>query len=327
MGGRTARRSPRAPRRKAPMVGGRMRHVKASRRHARTAPRLLLDFACGAGASDRPGLVSTSTGARPWPKPLQTYHREPLRRAQPAGHARAARRRPRAAVRRARGRDRRALVERPAGAGLAGAGFARARLRPRRPRLHRQRAAHARHRRIAWSAPSRTAAIRCATRWRVWLHQQRGNRANIGHHYDVSNAFYRLWLDQRMVYSCAYFRARRRHARRGAGAEARPHLPQAAARARRAVPRHRLRLGRAPVPCGGTLRRRRHRHHAVAEPVRPRDAARSRRAASPAACASSCATTSTCPRTRSTTRSRASACSSTSACALSRSISARSTAS
>ncbi len=45
------------------------------------------------------------------------------------------------------------------------------------------------------------------TRWRVWRHQRRSNRANIGYHYDVSNAFYRLWLDAQMVYSCAYFTA------------------------------------------------------------------------------------------------------------------------
>ncbi|HEX4885387.1 MAG TPA: cyclopropane-fatty-acyl-phospholipid synthase family protein [Casimicrobiaceae bacterium] len=45
-----------------------------------------------------------------------------------------------------------------------------------------------------------------AGRVRLWLHQRRPNRANIAHHYDVSNAFYRLWLDERMVYSCAYFR-------------------------------------------------------------------------------------------------------------------------
>ena len=42
-------------------------------------------------------------------------------------------------------------------------------------------------------------------RWRLWKHQRRPNRANVQHHYDVSNAFYRLWLDERMVYSCAYF--------------------------------------------------------------------------------------------------------------------------
>ena len=31
------------------------------------------------------------------------------------------------------------------------------------------------------------------------------NKANIAHHYDVSNAFYQLFLDERMVYTCAYF--------------------------------------------------------------------------------------------------------------------------
>jgi cyclopropane-fatty-acyl-phospholipid synthase len=44
------------------------------------------------------------------------------------------------------------------------------------------------------------------SRVRAWAHQRRRNRANVAHHYDVSNAFYRLWLDERMVYSCAYFR-------------------------------------------------------------------------------------------------------------------------
>ena len=44
-----------------------------------------------------------------------------------------------------------------------------------------------------------------AARVRVWRSQRRANRKNIAHHYDVSNAFYRLWLDERMVYSCAYF--------------------------------------------------------------------------------------------------------------------------
>jgi cyclopropane-fatty-acyl-phospholipid synthase len=43
-------------------------------------------------------------------------------------------------------------------------------------------------------------------RIRAYLHQRRANRRNIEHHYDVSNAFYRLWLDPQMVYSCAYFR-------------------------------------------------------------------------------------------------------------------------
>ena len=43
-------------------------------------------------------------------------------------------------------------------------------------------------------------------RFRAFLHQRRANRRNIEHHYDVSNAFYKLWLDAQMVYSCAYFR-------------------------------------------------------------------------------------------------------------------------
>lgn len=32
-----------------------------------------------------------------------------------------------------------------------------------------------------------------------------GSRRNIHHHYDLGNDFYRLWLDQEMVYTCAYF--------------------------------------------------------------------------------------------------------------------------
>jgi cyclopropane-fatty-acyl-phospholipid synthase len=32
-----------------------------------------------------------------------------------------------------------------------------------------------------------------------------GSRDNIHHHYDLGNDFYRLWLDERMVYTCAYF--------------------------------------------------------------------------------------------------------------------------
>ena len=37
-------------------------------------------------------------------------------------------------------------------------------------------------------------------------HTKRDDRDAIRHHYDVSNEFYALWLDPRMVYSCAYFR-------------------------------------------------------------------------------------------------------------------------
>ncbi len=37
-------------------------------------------------------------------------------------------------------------------------------------------------------------------------HTKRDDREAIHHHYDVSNEFYQLWLDPRMVYSCAYFK-------------------------------------------------------------------------------------------------------------------------
>ncbi len=37
-------------------------------------------------------------------------------------------------------------------------------------------------------------------------HSRGRDAAAIRHHYDVSNDFYALWLDARMIYSCAYFR-------------------------------------------------------------------------------------------------------------------------
>ena len=50
------------------------------------------------------------------------------------------------------------------------------------------------------------------TEW-AWLkplsmtkHGRQMNREAIEFHYDVSNDFYRLWLDDKMIYSCAYFR-------------------------------------------------------------------------------------------------------------------------
>ena len=36
-------------------------------------------------------------------------------------------------------------------------------------------------------------------------HDKAADAAAIAYHYDLSNAFYQLWLDQEMVYSCAYF--------------------------------------------------------------------------------------------------------------------------
>ena len=39
------------------------------------------------------------------------------------------------------------------------------------------------------------------------LHSKKTDSAAVRYHYDVSNDFYALWLDSRMVYSCAYFRS------------------------------------------------------------------------------------------------------------------------
>ena len=50
---------------------------------------------------------------------------------------------------------------------------------------------------IRWSKPIWASLSRIPSR----AH----NRAAIAFHYDVSNEFYRLWLDEQMVYSCAYF--------------------------------------------------------------------------------------------------------------------------
>ncbi len=42
---------------------------------------------------------------------------------------------------------------------------------------------------------------------RMMRHTRRVDAEAIAYHYDVSNEFYRLWLDEEMVYSCAYFRS------------------------------------------------------------------------------------------------------------------------
>jgi cyclopropane-fatty-acyl-phospholipid synthase len=49
-----------------------------------------------------------------------------------------------------------------------------------------------------------SAFARVSESWR--RHRPAHDRAAIAHHYDVGNDFYALWLDQRMIYSCAYFR-------------------------------------------------------------------------------------------------------------------------
>jgi len=64
----------------------------------------------------------------------------------------------------------------------------------------------------AWRLPSRAEPAQAASlmarlvaRWSRRHTRQSDSRA-ISFHYDVSNAFYALWLDTERVYSCAYFR-------------------------------------------------------------------------------------------------------------------------
>lgn len=60
------------------------------------------------------------------------------------------------------------------------------------------------------AAPRHDARKRVKDTFSRWLNRPRsntlgGSRQNIHHHYDIGNAFYKLWLDERMLYTCAYF--------------------------------------------------------------------------------------------------------------------------
>ena len=57
---------------------------------------------------------------------------------------------------------------------------------------------------FAQDTASRGAGRRLARRFSA-RHSRRSDRAAVSFHYDLSNEFYQLWLDERMVYSCAYF--------------------------------------------------------------------------------------------------------------------------
>src|SRR5690606_20194637 len=40
---------------------------------------------------------------------------------------------------------------------------------------------------------------------RLGARTRSASRKNVHHHYDLGNDFYRLWLDERLLYTCAYF--------------------------------------------------------------------------------------------------------------------------
>ena len=50
-----------------------------------------------------------------------------------------------------------------------------------------------------------TSASKLARVRRYFNHSKASDKKAIQYHYDVSNEFYKLWLDENMVYSCAYF--------------------------------------------------------------------------------------------------------------------------
>lgn len=56
------------------------------------------------------------------------------------------------------------------------------------------------------SALSQTSGQSHRSRVARTAHSRKLDAESIQHHYDVSNEFYRAWLDEEMVYSCAYFR-------------------------------------------------------------------------------------------------------------------------
>ena len=50
-----------------------------------------------------------------------------------------------------------------------------------------------------------TSASKLARVRRYFTHSKSTDRKAVQYHYDVSNEFYQLWLDENMLYSCAYF--------------------------------------------------------------------------------------------------------------------------
>ena len=57
------------------------------------------------------------------------------------------------------------------------------------------------------AGPAHPSARRGPAKLTGQRHSVERDRQAVTYHYDVSNDFYALWLDRRMVYSCAYFQA------------------------------------------------------------------------------------------------------------------------
>ncbi len=60
-----------------------------------------------------------------------------------------------------------------------------------------------------FQSTSRTLSwnLKLISAWLKWFQSNsvEGSHKNIHHHYDLPTDFYKLWLDSKMVYTCAYF--------------------------------------------------------------------------------------------------------------------------
>ena len=91
---------------------------------------------------------------------------------------------------------------------------------------------------------------------------EESNKENVHYHYDLSNAFYALFLDPEMVYSCAYFRDWNNDLATAQHDKLDMICRKLRLRAGRSSARRRLRLGRARLSRSDTFRRRRGRRDA-----------------------------------------------------------------
>ena len=86
---------------------------------------------------------------------------------------------------------------------------------------------------------------------------------NVAHHYDLGNDFYRLFLDEGMQYSCAYFLDDDETLEQAQRNKLRLIAAKLQAQAGPEDPRYRQRLGRSRALSRGDGGCRRHRRHTV----------------------------------------------------------------
>ncbi len=92
------------------------------------------------------------------------------------------------------------------------------------------------------------------TRLKGAAHSKSRDAQAVTYHYNVSNDFYRLWLDERMAYSCAYFAASGEDLDTAQERKLDYLCRKLRLQRGRAPARHRLRLGRVGHSCSAALR-------------------------------------------------------------------------